>query len=85
MVSTFKDFVISILYLNCMQRSLFQPSQWKLLSLFALQLEMKSHSDKLNMHCINEHKALFDPTFLQARLNLRGDVYKCPAGGHLKP
>jgi len=41
--------------------------------------------DKLNMHCINEYKALFDPTFLQARFNLRGDVDKCPASGDLKP
>jgi len=41
--------------------------------------------DKLNMHGINEHKALFDPTFLQARFNLRGDVYKCPASRDLKP
>jgi hypothetical protein len=38
-----------------------------------------------DVHRVNEHKALFDPTFLQARLHLRGDVYKCPASWDLKP
>jgi hypothetical protein len=38
-----------------------------------------------DVHGVNEHKALFDPAFLQARLNLRGDVDKCPTSRDLKP
>ena len=40
---------------------------------------------KLNMSGINEHEAIFDPAFVDALLNIGGDVDEGASGGHVEP